>query len=184
MGSEDKQPFKEAMEAMFAAFDREATKASFMGYWMGLQDMELRSVQAAVALAMRRCKFLPKPAELRELVEGPPETQAELAWNDVLKATALGPYKHIDFADKCINAVIRGLGGWPSFLSRFTDAESEKWARIDFMKSYGRMQGRLSSEATAYLPGITELPVAPCIVGNPNRLAITQSSQARIGWEA
>lgn len=158
MDASDKQAFGECLGALFAAFDREATKALLTGYWWGLQDMQLREVQEAALLAMQRCRELPKPIELRELVRGTAESRGELAWIDVIDAVYRGPYKNVDFENRTINAVVRALGGWPTFCARFSDAESEKWARIEFVKCYSRLSDqRLSDEAYAALPGLSEI---------------------------
>jgi hypothetical protein len=183
MDANDKVEFRVAIEALFAGFDREATTAMFLAYWMGLQDMRLSEVQEAVAMAMQRSRHLPKPIELRELVRGTEETRGELAWLDVLSATALGPYKHLDFVDSGINAAIRSLGGWPTFLSRFTDSESEKWARQEFLRAYRGLSRVVSAESSAPLPGLSEMATEPVRVGG-KRLGIAGSNQKLIGGAA
>lgn len=134
----DKAGFAVAIGALFASFGQDATQAIMQGYWLGLNDLDLSQVQQSVAMALKRSKFLPKPAELREFVgaNASEDDLAMSAWGDVLKAVRLGPYKHVDFEDKLCNAVIRNLGGWVTFLERFKDAESEKWLRFDFVKCY------------------------------------------------
>lgn len=170
MNASEKLAFTKCIESLFTAFDREATKPLFNAYWWGLNDMQLAEVQEAVILALRRSKSsLPKPVELRELVRGTQASQAELGWMVATKAIcAQGPYKHVDFSglDRTINAVIRVLGGWPTFCARFTDAESEKWTRIDFLKAFERIAHRpMCDELYEALPGLTEMPVAPVMIG-------------------
>lgn len=159
-GSEIRE-YQECIAALFAGFNAEATEASYAAYWMGLGDMTLESIQRAVATAMRKCRALPKPAELRELIEGRPDERSELAWLSVLSTVPLGPWKHIDFTDGIINATIRSLGGWPTFLTRLTTSE-EKWARQEFRKTYDRLSGcGLSDEACAPLAGLSEMQPVP-----------------------
>lgn len=162
MVDEDKAGFAVAIGALFASFGQDATQAIMQGYWLGLNDLELGQVQQSVAMALKRCKFLPKPAELRELIgENLSEDDCALAaWGDVLKAVCLGPYKHIDFDDKLCNAVIRNLGGWVTFLERFSDAESEKWLRLDFVKCYKSFaKSGVSGELIEPLAGLAEREV-------------------------
>ena len=52
-------------------------------YFRALDDLSLEDVKRAANLHTRRCKFFPKPAELREAVAGPVEDRAELAWSEV-----------------------------------------------------------------------------------------------------
>lgn len=160
MQESDREDFSNCISALF--FDREATEAMFLAYWMGLSDLTLEQVQQAVWLAIREAKgpSVPRPAELRELVFGKTEDRALLAWNDVLRAVPLGPYKHIDFQDRVINAAIRSLGGWPNYVARFTGADEEKWARLDFLRTYrGFLSSGVNGEACEPLPGLSEKQV-------------------------
>lgn len=166
---DDKIPFSIAMGAMLETFGVQATKPTLLGYWLGLNDLPLESVQQAIALAIRSSDRLPRPVELRRLAgEQTGEQRAIAAWSDVIVAVPLGSYKHIDFADKLINATIRSLGGWPSFLQRLGDAESEKWARLDFLKTYGALAaGGVSGGACDALPGLSTAAVVNGQVVDP-----------------
>jgi hypothetical protein len=169
MDESQKPEFAITLSAMFESFGQEATKPRLLGYWLGLQDLPLERVQHAVARGIRELRHLPMPAELRGLagVLGAVD-QATLAWGDVLKAVPLGPYKHIDFEDGGCNACIRLLGGWPTFLERFSDAESEKWARIDFMKTYQSLvSSGVDGELTAPLAGLAQVAVVDRQLGPP-----------------
>jgi hypothetical protein len=48
------------------------------------------------------------------------------------------------------------MGGWPNFLESFGDAESEKWARHNFLKAYLTVGDRLSPESCRPLIGLGE----------------------------
>jgi hypothetical protein len=155
----DKTAFAIAVGAMVEAFGQEATSAVLHGYWLGLSDLTIDQVQLAVSQALRSSKFLPKPVELREFVTGSTDAEslAMNAWGEALKSVSLGPYRHVDFEDKTINAVVRSMGGWPMFVDRFRDTESEKWTRIEFIKGYKAYASRpVSEEATAALPGLNQ----------------------------
>ncbi len=162
METEHKQEFATAIGAMAETFGVEATKPLIYGYWLGLCDLDLIDVQKAVQRAIQQCKAIPKPAELR-LMTGKvydSETTALMAWEDALKALRWGKYKHVDFGDKLVNAVIRNMGGWPGFCSRFIDATSEKWIRQEFITAYKRFaSSSVRSEQIAPLPGLSEVEV-------------------------
>jgi len=162
MVDQDKAGFAVAIGALFASFGQDATQATLQGYWLGLSDLTIGQVETAVAKSIRERKFVPRPVELRELVGAhqSDDDTAIAAWSDVLRAVRLGPYKHIDFQDKLCNAVVRNLGGWVTFLERFSDAESEKWVRLDFVKCYKSFaKSGVSGELIEPLAGLAEREV-------------------------
>lgn len=161
MQSNDSENFGVAIGALAATFGVEATEPLILGYWLGLSDMDLRDLQRAVSRAVRECQFMPRPLELRQLAgEDSPDTAALVAWGDVERAIGLGPYKHVDFTDKIINAVIRNMGGWPAFIGRLVNAEAEKWTRVEFLKCYTAFSKRgVNGEACEPLPGLSEQSV-------------------------
>ena len=175
MDDSEKVPFGLTIGAMLEAFGQESTKPRLLGYWLGLRDLSLSQVQEGVAEAIRSSTRLPLPADLRTLATGgDSESHAIVAWADVLKAMPHGSYRHIDFEDRLINAVIRSLGGWPAMLERCSSADSEKWVRLEFLKAYRVLRDRgVSEDACQPLPGLSEVQ---CIGGKirkpiPKRIA-------------
>ena len=138
MNESDKEQFTIMVSALAEAHRREASKALLMAYWFALRDLPLGDFERAVQTSLCRSKFMPSPAELRELSGGAMiDDRAVIAWQFVVEAvTRLGPYRHVDFDDRVINAAIRTLGGWPEFISRFASAEAERLARNDFLRLY------------------------------------------------
>jgi hypothetical protein len=183
MQAEEFAEFSDAIESLFVGMGAESTKMTYKAYWIGLSDLSLQELQVAVCKAMQSCKSVPKPAELRELVQGKQQDRAEIAWSELQRAIPLGPYKHIDFGDGVINATVRSLGGWPNYLARFDSAENEMWARKDFMATYTRLASiGLSEEAMAYLPGITDMMPVPMRIesSQPTNHKRLESVQHRI----
>lgn len=176
MDDRQKQPFADCIKALFKTFGVEADKPTLLGYWMGLKDMELEHVQAAVMICIRECVHLPKPIEIRQKVEGTEESAGERAWAMLLRAVPLGPYKHVDFHDKYINAAVRQNGGWPAFLSRFSSAAEEKWAKNDFLRSYRNLRNaKVSGDVCDPLPGLSETLWSGkllCAKDNPVRIGV------------
>jgi hypothetical protein len=182
MDDSQRKQFTDCIGALCASFGTDASTALYNSYWLGLADIELSSVQSAVARAIRECSHLPRPAELRKLSgEQSGETRSMAAWNDVQRALPIGPYKHIDFQDKIINAVVRNLGGWPNFVGRFTDADSEKWVRIEFIKCYEAFAfSGGNGEMCAPLAGMSMISGSNGVVGNPiPRLIACDPSRAK-----
>jgi hypothetical protein len=157
MNPNDTERLVHLVAGLCEAFNRTPSQATFMAYEIGLEDLPISAIELAVRRALRECRFMPSPAELRELSgEMSAEDRATVAWDCVLSNVHLGPYKHVSFADdRIINATIRNLGGWPMFVSRFTDAESEKWLRLEFCKTYRSLhRANVNGDICRPLPGL------------------------------
>lgn len=162
--------FMKCIASLAMAFDREATEVLYDAYWLGLGDLSIEQIRSAVALAIRECQNFPKPVELRRLCGAhiDADARAIAAWGDVQTALPLGSWKHVDFEDKLINATIRNLGGWPGFVGRFTDAEAEKWLRLEFIKTYNSFANSgVSGEAVAPLPGLSQATASGGMLRTP-----------------
>ena len=140
------------------SFGRKPTPLTYEAYELALSDIDDEALSQAATKAAKSCKFMPTPAELRELAGCVTEAdRGLLAWAAVERSIHLGPYRHVDFDDRAINAAIRNLGGWVSFLSRFTDAEAEKWVRQEFLKVYATYaRATIGDEEGAPLAGLAE----------------------------
>jgi hypothetical protein len=149
------------VSALCEAFGRTPSDATFMAYQIGLQDLPIEAIERAGLSALRSCNFMPSPAELRELagvVGG--KDRAVLAWEVVLRHLHLGPYRHVDFDDWLINGTIRNLGGWVTFIGRFTDPEAEKWLRKEFCDTYAALHRcGVDGESCRPLAGLAEVSV-------------------------
>ena len=178
---ETKRQFATAISALLETMGQEATEARLNGYWLGLGDLELSQVEAAVAVAIRTNKRLASPAEIRELATvGNIEARSISAWGDVQRAFPIGHYKHVDFEDQIINAVIRSLGGWPAIFERCNNAENEKWYRIEFLKTYrAYVTSGVNGDACRPLEGLSECSdgIKPPI---PRRIRCDASRRHRI----
>ncbi len=143
---------------LFATHKTEPTKKMLEGYIASLMDLTADQFKASVIRGLRECQNMPSPLELRSFagVQVAADTKAIEAWDDVQRAVPIGSYKWLDFGDQRINATIRNLGGWPNFLQRLDGAESEKWARHEFLKTYAAIGDNPSAEACRPLIGLSE----------------------------
>lgn len=155
MNAKDKPDFTLAITALCETLGREASDAMLYGYWVALVDLPIEAVQRSVAKALRICKFMPSPAELRELSgESREEAAAILAWATVDKASAVGSYRSVDFDDPIINAAIRTMGGWPALLEK-TPQEFDTWARKEFIRVYVSLaRSGVTGDICRPLPGL------------------------------
>jgi hypothetical protein len=176
-----------AVAVLGESYGRQITTTTIQAYEMGLAGLPIVSIERAVQRAVTERKFMPTPAELRELSgELLPQDRAIRAWDAAMKAVASdGYYRSVDFDDKCVNATIHSMGGWMRFNERL-DEEEEKWLRKEFSDLYvSFLRGGISQESASYLIGyhehenwmngyhdafkppaliVTGLPALPCVV--------------------
>lgn len=140
MHETDRPRLAMCLNAAAALWRVEVTQPLVHGYWIGLRSLPIAQVERAFAAAMQRCRFLPTPAELRELVAGPKaEDRAVKAWACFERAVVVhGGYASVVFSDPVLNATIRSLGGWQRCCALPVD-EFDKWLRQDFLKSYAAL---------------------------------------------
>ena len=139
------QQIVELVVILCSAFDKQADEPLFAAYELGLEGIEIDQLKAAVKRAIQTCKFMPRPAELREMAEGSSaEYRAAVAWDrvrlmcqDLRKLGSSGP-RQVDFNDKILNAVIRNLGGVRRFIETYSYQRDdfETWLRRDFERVY------------------------------------------------
>lgn len=158
MTESDRQAFTDVMQALGATFGRECDEPMLLGYWMALADLPIENVKRATVRAIRECERMPTGKHLRRFA-GVTDTDARslLAWKATCDAVvALGPYKHVSFDDPTVNAVIRTLGGWPEFISRFS-RDREEFIKRDFERAYQSLfEARVSGDIAKHLCGMSD----------------------------
>jgi hypothetical protein len=134
--------FAATMVALFALYDREATDELMDLYRDALDGLTPEQLQQGVSRAIRELKWLPKPAEIRELagISGPRVLARQIAdaWEAVCKAMRQHDYTtSVDFGP-LVNAVLRNMGGWSGDTGacHWTIAEIETWKRKEFERLY------------------------------------------------
>lgn len=154
----DEAQLEPLVMALAATFRVEPSGPLKLGYWLGLRDLELSKIQAAVARAMISCRFMPTPREIRDLAgEVTVEQKAVLAWAAVKRAIRQhGSYRSVDFDDPTVNAAVRSLGGWPRVCGTESE-ELDKWTSKEFQRLYRELSGlQLNGDMTRYLLGVFE----------------------------
>jgi hypothetical protein len=139
-------------------------------YFKLLSDLPLDAVIAALDAAGRTCTFMPKPAEIRALVQAPggdPELAVESAWVEFKRlAKDVGGYRTPTFTDHALaDAIVDVFGSWTR--ACFSDFSPEMWAskRKEFSRCY-RMrleEPRKAGEITHKLIGFCERENAPLL---------------------
>lgn len=130
--------FTELISALAASFRVEIDEALLLGYSLGLRDLTLQTIEAAVIRAIRDCRYMPAASELRQMCGVlTPQARAVLAWNALRKAIATaGRYASVAFDDQTVNATVRSLGGWQAVCDTPPGDEFEKWLRQRFERVY------------------------------------------------
>lgn len=157
----DDKRFALAIGTLAEAFQRSITAATIGAYRLGLSDLAIEVIEKAAAHAIRRCRFMPSAAEIRQLAaadEPSPEDRAVRAWSAVMGCLGrFDYYASVEFDDPCIHATIRTLGGWLRFWERL-EGESRKWLRKEFEKTYlALLRTGWGPGDGGYLPGSHEL---------------------------
>lgn len=126
-----------AVGVLAETFGRKVTEATLSAYTIGLGGLTPQQVEAATGKALRSCKFMPTPAELRELAgELKLTDRAEIAWACFERAvTQHGGYRSVCFDDPAINATVQSLGGW-SACCEMPAHEFDSFLRPKFLKAY------------------------------------------------
>ena len=129
-----------SLAALGATFNRQIDATVADAYSIGLEGLTAAEVSRACAAALRKCKFMPAPSELRAL-SGRAELrdlkhEAALAWDAVRKAIDRVDYTValIDFGPH-VNAVVRQLGGWDALCTAKLH-DLDVWKRKEFERQY------------------------------------------------
>ena len=154
-----KHVFEDGLRVLFATLGKTPTADQLRGYVLALRKLSSQQFQRAIDRALEECKTFPTPAHLIELSGyATLPRRAVIAWGDAVKAVLRhGCYRNVDFADKIINAVIRELGGWLTFITLFTNAREEEFLRMKFIKIYEHLSGFLDTTSSLcdFLPGLS-----------------------------
>lgn len=141
------------------AFTRKATPPMIKAYQIGLNGLAPQQVERACAVALRSCKFMPSPAELREFSgELRMSDRAERAWIALSDAvTRHGAYKSVTFDDTVINATVLSIGGWIAVCETEVK-EFDTFLRNRFLKAYESLaRTGVNGQACRPLPGRYEI---------------------------
>jgi len=158
MTDADSVEFIKALAVLGEVFNETVSDVRIEAYFAVLRDHPIEAVTAACQTALKRCKFFPRPAELREFMEGSTEDRAALAWAAVMRAIVeVGCYESVDFGDRAIHGVIEAMGGWAAEawqLERL-DARDLGFREAEFRRLYRALSLRPES-GPARLVGIHE----------------------------
>lgn len=138
MEERDLEEFSAVLGDVYALYGKECSRGVARLWWEALRGYTVREVRGALSAHITNAdngQFIPKPADVRRMLEGASDTRALQAWTKVDQAVRrVGPWESIIFDDSLIHAVLADMGGWTT-LCQVTD---EEWPfkRNEFAKRY------------------------------------------------
>jgi hypothetical protein len=119
MTDQDRAAFAELMLGISETFSHPVSDTVMELYFRALQDLPLEALRVAATIHVRTAKFFPRPAELREAIEGSTEDAAEIAWVTLLRLVrSVGYYGTPTWTDDATRrAALELFGGWQALCS-------------------------------------------------------------------
>lgn len=123
MTDQDRADFATLMLGIGETYGEPVSDARMEIYFKALADLDLSDVREAATAHVRMSKFFPRPAELREAVDGSQDDRAELAWLSVLRIVRRfgfynEPTVHEWMDEATRRAALDLYGGWRGLCSR------------------------------------------------------------------
>lgn len=152
MTETDRPAFARALFVLGETFNESISDLRAEGYFDALRDFSLEEATAAIREALRTCKFFPKPVELRELVDGDADTNADQGWAEVIREVRrVGYMGWPHFTDSRIEMVVVDVwGSWSRLCQTLPGEGPELVGWMKQFKSAYRSQGvRARTDALA-----------------------------------
>lgn len=170
----DYQPLLERLIGLSEVFRVPLSPAAQALYVEALQDLALPPVLAALGTLVRTARWFPKPAEIRQLVEGDVEARVEQAWLTWRTAARrLGSYRTVVTDDPVLAETLTAVfGGWVQACG--AEYSPEMWASK--RKEFGRVYQVLAARGLTgprQLPGLA--PGRPVPLEAPTRPALLEA---------
>lgn len=139
MTPDDLPMFSARLVTIGELFDAVLSESKQWLYFDALRDLPLDAVLAALGQTTRTCTFMPKPAEIRQLLApgGDPELAVEAAWLQYKHLAARhGGYASVTFDDPALaDTLLAMFGSWEA--ACWSDFSPEMWAAK--RKEFGRV---------------------------------------------
>lgn len=158
MTREDLKPFLKALLRAADYFGAELSATAQTVYFEALADLDLATVQAAIAASTRACRFMPKAVEIRDLAEGSADDRAQRAWAQLQQAAkSCGAYTSIRVEDPAtVLALERTFGTWVAFCTVELEPPMVAAKRKEFLANYRIAQRQPVEQPRLCLPGLAE----------------------------
>ena len=114
MTEADREALAEALHVLGEMFNERVSTIRAEGYFDALRDYAIEDVNRAVLMALRTCRFFPRPVELRELLCGDPNANTDAAWSTVVREVRRVGYLGTPCFDgaRVMRAITDTWGSW------------------------------------------------------------------------
>jgi hypothetical protein len=168
VNNQDSLRFAKVMTALYVTFDKSPSETVTDVYFTALAEFDIEQVERAASIAIKSCKFFPKPVELRELLTESPDDQAQRAWVLLQEAYKKAGYWHSLWVDDgaLARAIETTFGGWVQASEAFHDLSPEMLAsrRKEFAHNY-RLALKRPEAVDRYFMGLHESQNAGSVGG-------------------
>jgi len=137
MTQDDAPKFFENLVALGELCNRRMSEAVQVMYFEALRDIDLGNLVAAMHQAIKQCKYMPMPIELREFALGSLDEQALMFWNGWRKAAKIaGATRSVVCEGRLAIAIENTFGSWPEACT--LEFSPEMWAskRKEFIANF------------------------------------------------
>lgn len=169
MTEEDKPRFASLMTGLSDYYRRELSKVTIRIYWEGLREYDYEAIEQAAwahtQLPDDAGHWMPQISDLKKMIVGRTEDQAQLAWTKVDAAVRqIGVWEDVAFDDAIIHRVLADMGGWVRICSH----EDKDWPFVakEFVTRYRgfKMTGQ-TPDYPRYLQGTASTHNQPKGIG-------------------
>lgn len=113
MTDDDRLALARTLKALGETFNEPVSELRAEAYFFALQDFPIDAVEAAARHAIRHARYFPRPAELREYVDGRVEDNAEAAWVQLVREVRRVGYTGKPCLPETTLAVVAAMwGSW------------------------------------------------------------------------
>lgn len=153
MTQRERGAFAELMVGIGEVYGEAISEARMELYFSALADLDLGAIRQAATAHVRAQKFFPRPAELREAIDGKAEDRAELAWGGLLQMVRhrgwTNPPKPEEWDDQAMRrAAMELYGGWAALCENLPTAGPEMLGTAKLFKAsycaYARRDERVA----------------------------------------
>lgn len=135
MTEDDRAEFARALFVLGETFHEPISDLRAEGYFDAMSDFTLEAAEAAIRAALKTCRFFPRPVELREMVQGDPESNADSAWAEVIRMVQhVGYTRHPIFADSRTMLAVQAV--WGSWVRLCETLPAEGPELVGWMKQF------------------------------------------------
>ena len=161
MREEDKKKFAVILGSIAESAGKNISKNRMKTYFEALKGFSIEQIEEAGYKLLLETDFFPTIRMFRDAIIGDIETNAEIAYNKLIKARREeGSYKTVIFDDPIIHRIIDVLGGWIRVCEM--NYEDEKFTAfkknfLEMYKKYSEAKDKYDYEYPTKLIGRQEL---------------------------